>query len=335
MAIVTVSIPTYNRCTYLRQAIQSVQQQTFRDFKLLVSDNGSTDDTREIVASYAKADARIVYNRFSENRGLAYNYKYAFMGPETEFVAILPDDDLWLPHHLASAMDAFQSVPNAVLYGCTARFFGKPSGHDFHRPSWVNGCTSRQILDTTKRFVPWLKESPLPPASVVFRTSARNHITWYSDDTFGPMDWLFGGQMALTGVTVFEPTVGVKLRWHEGNQSHVLLKGKRASAQFRYVMRSLATSGLAKGAFTTADLVQEVVQSWSLGAAANLVVALGAYDANASLRRAAFEIFQQRPELGKSLESTKHCRFASRAGVWYLGLADMVDRLIGRWWRPA
>lgn len=335
MAILTVSIPTYNRSTYLRQAIQSVQEQTFQDFKLLVSDNGSTDETREVVTSYAKADARIVYNRFSENRGLTHNIKYAFMRPETDFVALLHDDDLWLPHHLASAIDALQSVPNAVLYGCTARFFEEPSGHDFHQPYWVNGCIARQIMDTTKRFVPWLKESPLPPASVVFKSSARNHITWHSDDTFAPMDWLFAGQMALTGTTVFDPEVGVKLRWHKGSQSHVLLKGRRANAQFRYVMRRLAESGLAKGAFTTADLVREAVQSWPLGSAANLVVALGAFDANASLRRAAFEIFRQRPELGKSLESTKHCRLACRAGVWYLGLADMVDRLRGSWWRPA
>jgi glycosyltransferase involved in cell wall biosynthesis len=334
MAIVTVSIPTYNRCSYLRQAIQSVQEQTFQDFKLLVSDNGSTDETREVVANYAKTDARIVYNRFSENRGLTHNIKYAFMSPKTEFVALLADDDLWLPHHLASAIDALQSVPNAVLYGCTARLFEEPSGHDFQRPYWVDGCISRQIMDTTKRFVPWLKESPLPFASVVFSTSARNHITWHSDDTFGPMDWLFGGQMALTGTTIFDPEVGVKYRWHKGNQSNFLLNGRRANAQSRYVMRRLAESGLAKGAFSTADLVQEAVQVWPLCSVANLVVALGAYDANTSLRRAAFEIFRQRPDLGKS-ESTKHCQLAYRAGVWYLGLADMVDRLVGRWWRPA
>jgi glycosyltransferase involved in cell wall biosynthesis len=335
MAIVTVSIPTYNRCTFLRQSIESVQRQTFTDFRLLVSDNGSTDDTKDIVASYASADSRIVYHRFPQNRGLAHNIKYAIMSPETEFVALLPDDDLWSPEHLASAMDAFQSVPNAVIYGCTAEFFDEPSGHDFHQPYWVAGCTSRQVMDTTKRFVPWLKESPLAPASVVFRTSARSQIGWHSDDTFGAMDWLFWGQMALTGATIFDPRVGVKLRWHKGNQSHVLLKGKRANAQFRYVMRCLATSGLVKGAFTTADLVQEVVQSWPLSSAATLVVALSSYDTNASLRSAAREIFRRRPELGKSLDSTKHCRFAHRAGVWYLGFADMLDRLIGRWWRPA
>jgi glycosyltransferase involved in cell wall biosynthesis len=335
MPIITVSIPTYNRCAYLKQAIESVQAQTFTDFRLLISDNGSTDGTKDVVATYAKADTRISYHRFPQNRGLTSNIRHAIMSPDTQFVALLPDDDLWLPNHLASAMDALQSVPNAVLYGCAAEFFEDPSGHDFHQPYWVNRCTSRQVMDTTKRFVPWLKETPVAPASVVFQSYARNQITWCNDDTFGPMDWLFWGQMALSGTTVVEPTVAVRIRWHKGNQSQTLLKGRRANAQFRYVMRRLATLGLSKGAFTPADLVEEVVQSWPVGSAATLVVALGAYDAHASLRKAAYEIFRRRPELGKSPESIKHCRMAHRAGRWYLGFADVVDRMLARWWRPA
>src|SRR6516165_10728918 len=119
MAIITVAIPTYNRCAYLQEAIGSVLGQTFGDFKLLISDNGSTDDTQSVVRECARTDKRIVYHRFPDNGGLERNWRHVVMSPDTEFVATLPDDDLWLPHHLASAVDALQNVPNAVLFGCT------------------------------------------------------------------------------------------------------------------------------------------------------------------------------------------------------------------------
>jgi glycosyltransferase involved in cell wall biosynthesis len=335
MARVTVGIPTYNRCAYLREAMESVLGQTFADFDLLISDNGSTDGTEDMVREYARAEKRVIYHRFPKNCGMARNLRHVLMSPDTEFVAFLPDDDLWLPHHLASALESLQNVPNAILFACTAESFGEKAEQDLHRPYWVNGSKSRYVTDTRKRFVPWLKESPVAAASVVFRGAARDQVSWYNDDRFGPRDWLFWGQISMCGVTVFDPAVGTKYRWHKGNQSNDLMKGKMAIAQFRYVIRRLATLALLKGALNVAELIDEVVKSWAVGPAATLVVALAALDTHPALRKAALEIFHQRPEIGTSLKSTQHCRMAGRAGTWYLGIADGVDRLLGQWWRPA
>jgi glycosyltransferase involved in cell wall biosynthesis len=335
MARLTVGIPTYNRCAYLREAMESALGQAFGDFHLLISDNGSTDGTENMVREYARGEKRIIYHRFPKNCGMARNLGHVLMSPDTEFVAILPDDDLWLSHHLASALKALQNVPNAVLFACTAESFGKKAEQQFHRPCWVNGSKSRYVTDTTRRFAPWLKESPVAAASVVFRGAARDQVTWYNDDSFGPRDWLFWGQIAMCGVTVFDPVVGAKYRWHEGNQSNDLMRGKMAIAQFRYVIRQLATLALQKKALDLAELIDEVVRFWAVGPAATLVVALAALDTNPALRKAALEIFHRRPEIRTSLQSTQHCRMASRAGSWYLGIADGIDRLLGRWWQPA
>jgi Glycosyl transferase family 2 len=333
MAAVTVCIPTYNRCAYLHQALESVLAQAFTDFEVLIADNGSSDDTKDLLAKYAKADPRIKYHRFPENLGLVSNFRYVLTQPKTEFVALLPDDDLWLPHHLGSAMDALQSVPDAVLYGCTAEFFGDDSGHAVHQPYWSEG-QSLQVMETTKRFAPWLKECPIAPVSVVFRSSARNELTWYADDSFGPMDWLWWGQIALCGTTVYDPRVGAKLRWHKGSQSHTVLRGKRPHVQSRYVIRHLAAQALNNGALTPAELVNEVLQSWPIGSAAHLVVALASYDTHPTLRNAAFEIFEKKAGVKTSIESTKHCRMANRIGPLYLTVADVLDRMLARWWRP-
>jgi hypothetical protein len=101
------------------------------------------------------------------------------------------------------------------------------------------------------------------------------------------------------------------------------------------VIRRLATLALHRGALSVGELVDEVVKSWQVRPAATLVVALAAFDTSPALRNAALEIFRQRPEIGTSLESTRHCRMAGRAGAWYLGIADAVDRLLGQWWQPA
>jgi hypothetical protein len=335
MAIVTVGIPTYNRSAYLREAIDSVLGQTFGDFQLLISDNASTDGTEDMVREYGKADKRILYHRFPRNCGLARNLGHVLMSPKSEFVAFLPDDDLWLPHHLTRALESLQSVPNAILFSCTAQSFGRGAGHGFHRPYWLNGSKSPEVIDTRKRFVPWLKESPVAASSVVFRGAARSEVTWYNDDRFGPMDWLFWGQISMCGLSIFDPVVGARYRWHEGNQSNALMKGKVAIAQFRYVIRRLATLAFQKGVLSVAELVDEVVRCWPLRSAATLVVALAAFDSPPALREAAIQIFRRRPEIGTSLESTQHCRMAGRAGTWYLGMADGVDRFLGQWWHPA
>jgi glycosyltransferase involved in cell wall biosynthesis len=145
MARLTVGIPTYNRCAYLREAIESVLGQTFGDFDLLISDNGSTDGTEDMVREYARAEKRIIYHRFPKNCGMARNLGQVLMRPDTEFVAFLPDDDLWLPHHLASALEALQNVSNAVLFACVPESFGEEAEHDFQQPLWVNGSKSRYV----------------------------------------------------------------------------------------------------------------------------------------------------------------------------------------------
>jgi len=332
MATVTVCVPTYNRHRYLREALDSVLAQSFADFEVLISDNGSDDGTREVGMEYERADRRIIYQRLPVNRGFSYNFTRVLSSPTTEFVAYLPDDDLWCPHHLQSAVHAFRTNPHAVLYGCTAAFFDNPVVNGVHRPYWATG--ERQQLDTSRQFAPFLKETPVAPVSVVFRSSAREDVDWFQDDSFGAVDWLVWGQIALCGSVIFDSAVGARLRWHQGNLSHSLLKGRRSNVQFRYVIRHLATLALERGALTPKDLVREVLESWPVGSAANLVVALASIDSHPALREAALEVFQRKPGLGTSPESTKHCRMASRVGDWYLGFSDVIDRALGRWWHP-
>jgi hypothetical protein len=110
---VTVLIPTYNRAHWVGGAIESVLAQTHRDFHLVVSDNASTDNTREVVARYD--DPRLTYVRRDVNCGLNEHYNSWFRRVESEYLFIVPDDDRLLPDAVEATVAALDADPNAGL----------------------------------------------------------------------------------------------------------------------------------------------------------------------------------------------------------------------------
>jgi glycosyltransferase involved in cell wall biosynthesis len=112
-AMVTVAIPTYNRAALLRETLESVLAQTHSNFHLLISDNASTDETADVVASYC--DTRIEYVRREYNIGMNANFNHLIELTETEFLTLLPDDDLLYPDYLHSVLDVLQRNPLAGL----------------------------------------------------------------------------------------------------------------------------------------------------------------------------------------------------------------------------
>lgn len=113
--LVSVGLPVYNGQKYLAVAIESVLAQTFLDFELVISDNGSTDATQDICESYARRDTRIRYIRQPCNRGAGFNYNVVFHEARGRFFKWLAHDDWLAPDNLKSSVAALESVPGAVL----------------------------------------------------------------------------------------------------------------------------------------------------------------------------------------------------------------------------
>ena len=107
---VTVGIPTYNRPHWLRQSIRSVLAQTVSDFRLLISDNASDDSTREVVASFH--DERIEYVRSPVNTGMTNNINRVIELARTDFVIVLPDDDVLYADYLSATLAMFDRYPS-------------------------------------------------------------------------------------------------------------------------------------------------------------------------------------------------------------------------------
>jgi Glycosyl transferase family 2 len=113
---VTVILPTFNAGRYLEPAVRSVLNQTWRDFELLVLDDGSSDTSAEVLGRLAAEDRRIV-NRRRENRGLAATLNELITLARGEYVARMDADDLCYPDRLRLQVQFLDNSPSHVAVG--------------------------------------------------------------------------------------------------------------------------------------------------------------------------------------------------------------------------
>ncbi len=122
MPKIEIIIPAYNAAHYLPFALDSVIAQTFEDWRILLVDDGSTDDTAAVIAPYQeKLGDKLLYIR-QANAGLPAARNAAIRQTSAEFLALLDADDMWLPNRLQDSLDSFADKPEVGLsYGYIAR----------------------------------------------------------------------------------------------------------------------------------------------------------------------------------------------------------------------
>jgi teichuronic acid biosynthesis glycosyltransferase TuaG len=113
--LVSILMPAYNADKYIAESIQSVMAQTLADWELIVVDDGSTDNTAEVVNAFVSADTRIKYfyqpnGRLGKARNTAFRYSTAGL------IAFLDSDDLWLPEKLELQVAALNEQGADVVY---------------------------------------------------------------------------------------------------------------------------------------------------------------------------------------------------------------------------
>lgn len=142
---ISVVIPTYNRAGLLREAVDSALAQTFRDREIVVVDDGSTDATAEVLASYGD---RIRAVR-QENRGEAAARNRGIAEARGRWIAFLDSDDLWEPTALERVHAAAERDPDAGLVAMRARAVradGTRTGRTHGKKSPGPSFTTRSLL---------------------------------------------------------------------------------------------------------------------------------------------------------------------------------------------
>lgn len=112
---VSIGLPVYNGQQYLAEAIESILCQTYEDFDLIISDNGSDDLTSHICEHYAAKDSRIEYYRHEINRGASWNFNFVVDRAGGKYFKWVAHDDVHKPQFLRRCVNVLEADPAIVL----------------------------------------------------------------------------------------------------------------------------------------------------------------------------------------------------------------------------
>ena len=146
MPKVSVNIPVYNGKEYIRETLESVLKQTYSDFEIIIIDDGSTDETSQIIKEYN--DPRIKYF-FQENQGIGKARNAAIRKSGGEYIAFLDQDDLWLPDKLAEQITFIEKRSDLGLVFSDSIFFNekKEEYRYYSKEKPYRGMVFRQLLN--------------------------------------------------------------------------------------------------------------------------------------------------------------------------------------------
>jgi glycosyltransferase involved in cell wall biosynthesis len=143
--LVSVVIATYNMGLYLPLAVQSVLNQTYNNFEVIIIDDGSTDDTRNIVRQFL-SDPRVKCF-YQENKGQTVAKNRGIRESKGDYIAILDADDLWFPDKLEKQMPCFTISPAiGVVYTNVEFIDGTGTSHCVSDRRYYSGKISGQLL---------------------------------------------------------------------------------------------------------------------------------------------------------------------------------------------
>ncbi|MCW2262588.1 MULTISPECIES: glycosyltransferase family 2 protein [Sphingobacterium] len=170
---VTVLMTAYNASKYISESIKSVLNQTFKNFELLIINDGSTDNTSLIAHSFNDERIRIIEN--DRNRGLIYSRNIALKEANGNYIAILDSDDLALPNRLMTQFKAFQNNSALAVVGSRALIINE------------KGIRTGEKLDVfseiNKIRVTLFFENTIVHSSAMIRTKVFREVNGYQGDS--------------------------------------------------------------------------------------------------------------------------------------------------------
>lgn len=110
----SVIMPTYNQASFIRRAILSLQKQTYRDWELIIINDGCTDET-EFYLSDFRRDTRVTFIKNEKNAGLGHALNQGLNASKYDHIAYLPSDDFYFENHLETLKNKFEELPDVFL----------------------------------------------------------------------------------------------------------------------------------------------------------------------------------------------------------------------------
>jgi len=225
MASVSVIIPTFNRAAVLSRAICSVQAQSYQDFELIVVDDGSTDKTPQLLASFDDPHLRVVRQ---SNAGLSAARNRGVAESTGEYLAFLDDDDEFLPYTLEHQVACLEQHPEADLVA---------GGHEcVDEHGTVLAVVEPWLAGEDLSMELWLRKCPFLLQSILLRRSWWDRAGGLDPELSQAMDHIFFLRLAA---------LGCAMRWNRETVFRYCLHGGGMS-QNAYRLTQFRIRGLVK-----------------------------------------------------------------------------------------
>ena len=199
---VSVIIPVYNGSKYIRAAVDSALAQDFKDFEIIVADDGSTDDTLSLLESYGN---KIRVLKF-EHKGISATRNAAIARSGGEYIALLDSDDLWEPKKLGLQVGYLDKHPDcALVYSYSSNFTNKDEG----------GVSVVMKIDLEGHcFKDMFLKGGLVNSTIMYRRSVFDAVGGYDENLVAMEDYELNLRIARTNTIGRVPQGLVRRRIH-------------------------------------------------------------------------------------------------------------------------
>jgi glycosyltransferase involved in cell wall biosynthesis len=214
--IISILLPVYNAEQYLKEAIESLLGQTFRDFELLIINDGSTDNSESVIQSFT--DPRIVYLKNKTNKGIVYTLNRGVKLANGKYIARMDADDISLPNRILKQFEWLERFHQTDVVGCHVSFIdedGKATGE------WQDDLESPTYRDIVRKMV-W--ESCIAHSSVMMRSSTIKEYL-YKENQRNTEDYDLWLRLLADGIKIQKvPEKLLLYRVHEASITGTILR---------------------------------------------------------------------------------------------------------------
>lgn len=223
---VSIGMPVYNAERFLREALDALLAQDHTHFELVISDNGSTDGTREICREYAERDGRISYHRVKNTQSVLWNFNRVFELSRGEYFMWAAYDDLWEPTFISSLLEPLLTVPDCVASFSHVDVWNRAQGNRARCPGGMPSLSLRN-----SKFENFRQLLLFPQSSLFYglyrRKALAQATSWHI-----PFDWSdmhFLHEMSLLGKVHITP----RILFHAGEVHEARSRGSYTRRRIR------------------------------------------------------------------------------------------------------
>lgn len=212
--LVSVVMSAYNEATFISETIDSLLQQSYKNFELIIVDDASTDNTANIIRKYG--DNRIILLRNNENKRLAFNLNLGIQKAHGKYIARMDADDICMPDRLVKQVNYLEQHPEIAIVGGAAQEFGDAN-------ALLEYPENHEEIKVMLLF-----ENAMCHPAVMFRNDPTTFK--YDIDCKASQDYELWSRLIWKVKFANLSDVVVKYRIHQNQTKHVLGKEQKAGA---------------------------------------------------------------------------------------------------------